>query len=339
MTHGLQLGLFAHFAEEDDAGDGAYDEFLDLFVHAERLGFGYAWVRQFHLQGADGRRAGGLPSPFVFLAALASRTRSLRLGTAAVTLPLESVVRVAEDAAVLDVLSGGRVELGVANGGGMPGLAEAFGRTIAGDADEQRTLYRHDLAILEAALRGAGLNANGDTLFPPRTSLGDRLWEATLTDRSARLAARAGHGVLIGTTQTIPAEVTAAAYHEALPDGRSPRVGLSALIYPAKDRATGLREAEAGILRKWEWGREFLPPATTLEEKAASLNIHYGASDDLIESISTQPAFAFATHLQVQVELLYSSFAARHDALEAFVTEVAPALGWAGADHREEALV
>ncbi|MFB6610298.1 LLM class flavin-dependent oxidoreductase [Agromyces sp. NPDC056379] len=338
MTDGLQLGVFAHFAEEDDAEGGAYEEFLDLFTHAERLGFASAWVRQFHLQSSDGRRAGGLPSPFVFLGALAARTETLRLGTAAVTLPLESVVRVAEDAAVLDVLSGGRVELGVANGGGMPGLAEAFGRTIADDAEEQRSVYRRDLGALEGALRGATLNGNGDTLFPPRSSLGDRIWEATLTDRSARLAARAGHGVLIGTTQTIPAEVTAAAYVEALPDGAAPRIGLSTLIYPAKDRETGLREAEAGILRKWAWGEGFLPPATTLAEKAASLNIHYGAPADLVESIASQPAFPLATQLQVQVELLYSSFTARHDALESFVTEVAPALGWVRAGARAEVL-
>ena len=70
--------------------------------------------------------AGGLPSPFVFLGWLAARTSRLRLGTAAVTLPLESPLRLAEDAAVLDALSGGRVELGVANGGGSPGLAELF---------------------------------------------------------------------------------------------------------------------------------------------------------------------------------------------------------------------
>jgi alkanesulfonate monooxygenase SsuD/methylene tetrahydromethanopterin reductase-like flavin-dependent oxidoreductase (luciferase family) len=328
MTDGIQLGLFAHFAEEDDA-DATYEAFLDLFAHAERLGFASAWVRQFHLQSADGRRAGGLPSPFVFLAALAARTSRLRLGTAAVTLPLEQVVRVAEDATVLDVVSGGRLELGVANGGGLPGLADAFGATIEADPELQRAAFRRDLSALESALRGGAVNGRGDHVFPVRPSITDRLWEATLTDRSARAAARAGHGVLVGTTQTIPAEVTAAAYHEALPPGAIPRVGLSTLIYPARDRATGLREAEEGINRKWAWGREFLPPATTLEEKAASLNIHYGASEDLVESIASQPAFGHATQLQVQVELLYSSFAARHDAIEAFIAEVAPALGWA----------
>lgn len=330
----LQLGLFAHFAEEQDAS-AVYGEFLDLFVHAERLGFDSAWLRQFHLQHADGSRAGGLPSPFVFLSALAARTSRLRLGTAAVTLPLENPLRVAEDAAVLDVLSGGRLELGLANGGALPGLAEAFDRVIPEDAAERRLAYVAGVDRLLDALGGGPVNAAGDALFPPRPGLRDRIWEATLTVESARSAAHRGHGVLVGTTQTVPAEATAAAYHEALAPGATPRLGLSTLVFPGRSREAALRAAEPGILRKWEWGKDFLPPATTLAEIAASLSIHYGTADDIVESIASQPAFAYTTHLQVQVELVYDDFAQRHDALELVAAEIAPALGWEPA--REEA--
>ncbi|MGG7463027.1 LLM class flavin-dependent oxidoreductase [Plantibacter sp. YIM 135347] len=324
----LQLGVFAHFAEEASAHD-VYTDFLDLFAHAEELGFGYAWLRQFHLQDAHGNRAGGLPSPFVFLAALASRTSRLRLGTAAVTLPLESPLRVAEDAAVLDVLSNGRVELGIANGGGIPGLADAFGQRLAEDPSQRRAAHLRSLEALLAALDGLPVNDAGQVLSPPTPGLTARVWEATLSDTSAFEAATRGHGVLVGTTQTVPAEITTAAYFRGLPEGVTPRVGVSTLIYPAADRETALREAEAGILRKWEWGKDFLPPAHTLAEKAASLGIHYGTAEQITESIAAHPSFPYTTHLQVQVELLYSSFAKRHDALELFVRDVAPALGWA----------
>lgn len=323
----LELGVFAHFAEEQSAKD-VYGDFLDLFAHAEQLGFGYAWLRQFHLQDAQGRRAGGLPSPFVFLAALAQRTTTLRLGTAAVTLPLESPLRVAEDAAVLDILSGGRVELGIANGGGIPGLADAYGQRLSDDLGKRRADHLRALDALIAALDGEPVNEAGQILSPTTPGITDRIWQATLSDTSAFEAAGRGHGVLVGTTQTIPGEVTTAAYFRGLPEGVTPRVAVSTLIYPAVDRETGLREAEAGILKKWEWGKDFLPAANTLEEIAASLNIHYGTAEQITESIASHPSFQHTTHLQVQVELLYDSFARRHDALELFVSDVAPALGW-----------
>lgn len=346
-VHDEPLTLAA-YAIVNEPGDQArnYHEALGLFEHAERLGIEGLWVRQFHLRRPE--RGGGLPSPFVFLAWLAARTRRLRLGTAAVTLPLESPLRVAEDAAVLDALSGGRTELGVANGGAAPGLAELFrggsraggagGGAGTGDPDGRRAAYLTHLMRLADALDGAMLDDAGARLNPPSPGLSDRIWEATLSERSGYDTGTRGHGVLIGTTQTVPAEVTARAYFRGLERftdstgrHRPPRLGLATLIYPAKDRATALREARAGIEEKYEWGRTFLPPASTLAEKAASICLHYGTAEQITESILAQPWFPYATQLMVQTELFYPSYAQRADALELFTREVAPALGWAGA--------
>jgi alkanesulfonate monooxygenase SsuD/methylene tetrahydromethanopterin reductase-like flavin-dependent oxidoreductase (luciferase family) len=335
----LSLATYAILNEPGDQVRNYLDA-LGLFAHAERIGVEGLWVRQFHLRGTTTRRApaGGLPSPFVFLASLAARTSRLRLGTAAVTLPLESPLRVAEDAAVLDALSGGRVELGIANGGTQPGLAELF-RGGPGPADPaaRRASYQADLTRLTEALAGARLNESGVQLNPPSPGLDGRIWEATLTPESGCDTGARGHGVLIGTTQTVPAEVTARAYYEGLErrrgtdTARSPRVGIATLIYPAKDRQTALREAGPGIEEKYEWGRSFLPPASTLAEKAASIGLHYGTSEQITESIAASPWFRYATQLMVQTELFYASYAHRADALELFVRDVAPALGWAGA--------
>ncbi|GAB3576081.1 putative FMN-dependent luciferase-like monooxygenase [Leifsonia lichenia] len=323
----IQLGLFAHFAEESSEAE-SYLEFLRLYEHAEEAGFDYAWVRQFHFRSSGSSRSGGLPSPFVFLAALASRTERLRLGTAAVTLPLENPLRVAEDAAVLDAISGGRLELGVANGFGAPAVTEALGRDLPEDRAERRAAFLRSLDTLLSALRGEPVTADGHTLAPTAPTLGERIWEATLTAESARAAGERGYGVLVGTTQTVPAEATAEAYLSGLPDGVAPRLGLSTLILPGRTREEALRAAEAGIEHKWAWGKDFLPPASTLAEKASSIGLHYGTTDDIVESIAAQPAFRSTTLLQVQLELVYASYAQRHDALEQITREIAPALGW-----------
>lgn len=89
----LRIGLFAHLADHRGAVEQTYLDYLDLFVHAEAMGVDSAWVRQFHLAKPDAGRLGGLPSPFVFLGALAARTRTLRLGTAAITLSKKNTRR------------------------------------------------------------------------------------------------------------------------------------------------------------------------------------------------------------------------------------------------------
>jgi len=344
----LSLAAYAILNEPGDQARNYHDA-LELFAQAERLGVEGLWVRQFHLRrpgpGTQSAPAGGLPSPFVFLGWLAARTSRLRLGTAAVTLPLESPLRVAEDAAVLDALSRGRVELGVANGGSAPGLAELYRGTTALDRAPgggiegagRRAAYRASLARLADVLDGARLNASGVQLNPPGPGLAGRIWEATLSEQSGYDTGARGNGVLIGTTQTVPAEVTARAYYRGLNrhaaefGARPPRVAIATLIYPAKDRQTALREAREGIEEKYGWGSRFLPPATTLAEKAASIGLHYGTPEQITESILAQPWFPYATQLMVQTELFYASYAHRAEALELFVRAVAPALGWADA--------
>jgi len=88
-----------------------YAETLDLVAWSETLGFEGAWVPEHH--GADD---GYLPSPLIVLAAMAARTSSIKLGSAIALAPLYHPVRFAEECAVLDILSNGRLEMAVAVG-------------------------------------------------------------------------------------------------------------------------------------------------------------------------------------------------------------------------------
>src|SRR6185503_18727813 len=102
-TRPKRLGFFTRLLDETGPAE-RYRLAIAQIVHAERVGFDSAWVAQHHFHEDEG----GLPAPFVFLAQVAARTSRIRLGTGIVTLPLELPVRVAEDAAVLDLMRGGR---------------------------------------------------------------------------------------------------------------------------------------------------------------------------------------------------------------------------------------
>jgi alkanesulfonate monooxygenase SsuD/methylene tetrahydromethanopterin reductase-like flavin-dependent oxidoreductase (luciferase family) len=88
-----------------------YAEMLDLIVWTEQAGFGGAWVPEHHL--ADD---GYMPSPLMALSAIAARTSTIRIGSAIALAPLYNPVRFATDAAVLDIIAGGRLDLGLAIG-------------------------------------------------------------------------------------------------------------------------------------------------------------------------------------------------------------------------------
>ncbi|MEU0479064.1 LLM class flavin-dependent oxidoreductase [Streptosporangium sp. NPDC006013] len=88
-----------------------YDYHLELVELAEELGFHGVRLAEHHF-----RDYGVVPNLFTMLAAMAARTERLRLGTGIVVLPLHNPIHVAEEAAMVDVLSGGRLELGIGRG-------------------------------------------------------------------------------------------------------------------------------------------------------------------------------------------------------------------------------
>ena len=88
-----------------------YAETLDFISWSETIGFDGAWVPEHH-RAEDGY----MPSPLVTLGAIAARTKTLKLGSAVALAPLYHPVRFAEDCAVLDILSNGRLEMALAIG-------------------------------------------------------------------------------------------------------------------------------------------------------------------------------------------------------------------------------
>lgn len=317
---------------DDAAPADRYALAVEQLQHAERHGIGRAWVAQHHFRAAEG----GLPSPLVFLAHAAARTERIRLGTGVITLPIEDPVRVAEDAVVADLLSGGRLDLGLGSGG-TPSSFPPFGQ----DVRDKAPTYDRKLATLLDALHGRDVGA-GNTLYPDAGGLAERLWQATFSAPGGHRAGVHGHGLLLSRTQPRPADRLHAplsalqdplidAYLEALPPGVPPRITASRTVFVADDRAEALRFAEVGLRRAAEGFRRQgqTIPGDTLPELIAALDTHLGTPEDVAASLAADTTLTRATEVAFQVHSVDAPHEHVLRSIELFATAVAPALGYA----------
>jgi alkanesulfonate monooxygenase SsuD/methylene tetrahydromethanopterin reductase-like flavin-dependent oxidoreductase (luciferase family) len=150
----LFLDLRARPAEPPTADD--YDDAIRLVQSAERLGFRGVWTTEQH--GVDD---GYLPAQFAALAAFARETTTLRLGAGVILLPLTHPRRVLEEACVVDVLSHGRLDLGL-GAGNYPNEFRIFGVPMR----ERARLMDEGVAFVRAGLSG-GVPPDGSPVNVP----------------------------------------------------------------------------------------------------------------------------------------------------------------------------
>ncbi|MHC9043886.1 putative FMN-dependent luciferase-like monooxygenase [Microbacterium saperdae] len=299
---------------------------------AERHGIGRAWVAQHHFHAAEG----GLPSPLVFLAHVAAQTSRIRLGTGVITLSIEDPVRVAEDATVADLLSGGRLDLGLGSGG-TPSSFSPFGE----DVRDKAVTYDRKLGVLLDALGGRDIG-EGNALYPDASTLEERIWQATFSVPGGHRAGVHGHGLLLSRTQPRRADALHAplsalqepiidAYLEALPAGVAPRITASRTVFVADDRAEALRFAEVGLRRAAEGFRrqgQTIPGDDSIEELITALDTHLGTPEQVAESLAVDATLDRATEVAFQVHSVDAPHEQVLRSIELFAEQVAPALGY-----------
>lgn len=177
----------------------ALSDALRYALAAEAAGFDGVWIAEHHFL-----RYGTCPSALAFAAFLLGRTTKLRVGTAACILSARHPVAVAEEAVLLDELSGGRLDLGVARGGPWIDL-QVFGTGL----DRYHGGFAESLDLLLGWLSGADkVGADGKTFRFPEVSVVPRprrpvpVWVAATSQPTVALAAARGLPLLLGMHAT-----------------------------------------------------------------------------------------------------------------------------------------
>jgi alkanesulfonate monooxygenase SsuD/methylene tetrahydromethanopterin reductase-like flavin-dependent oxidoreductase (luciferase family) len=309
---------------------------IDLAVEAERLGMDGAYFRVHHF-------AQQLASPFPLLVAVGAKTRKIEIGTAVIDMRYENPHYMAENAGAADLISGGRLQLGISRGSPeqvIDGWSH-FGHRPNKGEDDAAMGRRHTEEFLEL-LRGKGFaRPNPRPMFPNppgllrlepySEGLRERIWWGSASNATAAWAAKLGMNL---QTSTLKFDETGEPLHiqqaaqirsfrvawKEAGHARIPRISVSRSIFAlidARDRAYFGRSGQEGD----QIG--FLDETTR-----AVFGRSYAAEPDvLIEQLKKDEAIAEADTLLLtipnQLGVAYNAHV-----MEAILTTVAPVLGW-----------
>ncbi|MET4705301.1 LLM class flavin-dependent oxidoreductase [Frigoribacterium sp. UYMn621] len=307
---------------------------VELAVAAEELGLDGAYIRVHHF-------APQLASPFPLLAAMAARTSHIEVGTGVIDMRYENPLYMAEEAAVTDLISNRRLQLGISRGSPETALngSEAFGY-LPGDGQLDADLARAHTELFRAAIDGAGVvranprmsgHSAALSIQPQSPGLSERIWWGSGTRKTAVWAAEQGMNLMSSTLLTedtgvpfdeLQAEQIAlyrAAWAEAGWD-RTPRVSVSRSVLPivtdrdrayfggrSSDSTDQVGQLDGGAAR---FGRSFVgEPDKIAEELAKDAAVR--AADTLLLTVPNQLGVEYNSRL-----------------LETIAKHIAPAIGW-----------
>jgi len=316
-----------------------YRETLELVRLAERVGFDSAWVSEHH-----GSSDGYLPSLLAMLAAFAAVTERIELGTGVILTPLHDPLRLAEDAAVVDLLSGGRLILGIGNG-----WREEEFRMLDSSRSERGVRTEETIEVLRRAWTGRRFSFEGQTLRYDRVKVtpqparpgGPPILLGGYTSKAVVRAGRLADGYI--TDETGPDEVRS---NLALVDrgasgvGRDPKELILVLLQNAFAWRDGdpwplIREGVVQQLGTYEaWGNgadtpehDRLEPSMPSEEDLR-LSTPAGAPEEVARALlsTIRAAGDRDVHLVVRLHYPGMDLETASRATELFAAEVMPAL-------------
>jgi alkanesulfonate monooxygenase SsuD/methylene tetrahydromethanopterin reductase-like flavin-dependent oxidoreductase (luciferase family) len=200
----MRFGLTTDFRNPPASGKTTaqvYGEIIDAMVFAESLGFEGAFIFEHHFTDD-----GYVSSPLIAATAIAARTKRMRVGPDIAILPLYNPVKAAEDGAVLDVISNGRLDFGVGLGY-RPEEYAGHGVEInrkGSRANEALQIIRRLWQGERVSFRGAHFSIDGARLSPePVQKPNPPIWVGGFSQGAAKRAARYGDGYIGPTNKTM----------------------------------------------------------------------------------------------------------------------------------------
>jgi alkanesulfonate monooxygenase SsuD/methylene tetrahydromethanopterin reductase-like flavin-dependent oxidoreductase (luciferase family) len=335
----LTIGLF----DGQDPGPG-HQVTLEMIELGERLGFDSAWVRHRHLQY-------GISSPVAVLAAAAQRTSRIELGTAVIPLGWENPLRLAEDLATVDILSGGRLNPGFSVGPPRH-WEDVRGALYPGTWEHEDFSYERVSRLLRfvAGETAAELPAQegfeqfSSRVEPHSPGLRSRMWYGGASLASAKWAGENSVNFLVSSVVKAPAAKAAEARSQE-PDqfaavqlshirafrdahsagGRSavPRVSQGLVVIPT-DSASPAQRAK---YQAYVAARTPRTAAPVGPERLLFARDIIGTSAEIAEALYAHAAFREVTEVAFALP-----FSFEHEDYVQILTDMAtrlgPALGW-----------
>lgn len=309
---------------------------IDLAVAAEELGADGAWFRVHHF-------AHQLSSPFPLLAAIGARTRRIEIGTGVIDMRYENPLYMAEDAGAADLISGGRLQLGISRGSPEQVIDgwRYFGY-VPGEGENESDMARRHSEVLLDVLRGEGFaKPNPQPMFPNppgllrpepySAGLRERIWWGAGSNATAEWAARLGMNLQSSTLKDDetgePFHIQQAkqirAYRDAWAQAGhtwTPRVSVSRSIFALMDDRDR---------RYFGSSHDDSDKVGFLDEKTRAIfGRSYAAEPDkLIAQLQQDEAIAEADTLLLTVPNQLGVDYNVH-VIESILQHVAPAMGW-----------
>lgn len=322
----LTIGLF-----DENRPELGHESTLEIIELGERLGFDSAWLRHRHLQF-------GISSPIAVMAAASQRTRRIELGTAVTPLGWENPLRLAEDLATVDVLSGGRINPGVSVG--PPMQYERVKSTLYPDTAEIEDFSYERVNRLLRLVAGecatdwsgtVGIEQFSDRVQPHSPGLRSRMWYGGASLRSAQWAGEAGMNFLVSSV--VKAEESEnfdaiqlshiEAFRQHHPAGADARVSQGLVVVPT-DSATPQQVAKYRNYAHSRLARTTEPQGPARMMFAADI---VGTSAEIADKLYASAAFRQVD--EVAFALPFSFDHADYvQILTDMATELGPALGW-----------
>jgi len=243
----MEFGLFFLMQRDEAWSEQAvYDSALEQMLAAEPQGYSSVWIAEHHFNDY-----GLCPTPPVLASFVAARTRSLRLGMGVSLLPLHHPVDLAEQLAVLDVVSGGRLDVGIGRGGTLQDY-----QTFRSDRGDSRARVEEGIALMRECWSGRAFDFPGRFHAAERLHVRPRpaqrphppLYVASNSEDSVRSAARLGLPTL--SSYFVPVDELVRRHD----------------LYREEARAAGRSEAEIERLMRDAWGMRVVHVSPTTEE-------------------------------------------------------------------------